>query len=855
MRTANVAARSFEPPPFWMADSSRSSRNRSVCRFLRNVPGNGNIGMIIFVGLSLLFWQPIHAEVSLDVAKAVQPLRDGVAEVAVARLQGLLKNAQGETWYQAATSLAEALIAAKRPAEALSLLEDRRLRDVPSALFWRAQALAALQRPGEALSSYQGLTADPAAPLHGAATFGRAEMLRALERLDEALQTLAVLVDDKQWGTLARLRSAELYLDKSDITNARRTLDQINPKSAGERKERRFLRGRLELMQNRPERALAAFESLLKRPERASHPLVLAALFGIADAHLQLKTPETGDDFLEDFITRHPHDGGLPVLFAKLDELYRAERKPARAELERWTREPEQPRRSLAHWYLARLENRAGRRDRALQILTSLRRSGEKPSAVAPAMLELARMELENRHFEESLAILAETRTMRPELALLQQIDLVTAQAYYTANQFEAATKAFESIAQSGSPFAKMSLFNASLGWLQLGDRARFIANYSELEKQGGEEEARAELRLTEGLVQAAKGDKNAAESLQRFQREFPRSARVSEAWVALADLAFHATPPRLDEARKYLVRAVESQFTATAKERSAYLMIWIEDSAGNDDKLIELAGQFLQEHADSPLAADARMKLAEAYYRRQDFPRAQMNFEILAQQNPSGPLAEKALFFAADSAMSSMGPNSLGRAIVLFDQVVQLKGELRWAARNHQAVIERKLDKPQEALLLYDEVLKNDARPSEKREALCGKGDILFDMSTNDRGNYQRAIDVYEQLAADANESSHWRNQALFKKGICLEKKADRDAALATFYAVLEGEPRPNRPPEFFWFYKAGFNAARLLENDSKWESAAAVYEKLAAAGGTRSDEAKTRLNQLRLEHFLWDD
>jgi tetratricopeptide (TPR) repeat protein len=283
--------------------------------------------------------------------------------------------------------------------------------------------------------------------------------------------------------------------------------------------------------------------------------------------------------------------------------------------------------------------------------------------------------------------------------------------------------------------------------------------------------------------------------------------------------------------------------------------MIWIEDSAGNDDKLIELAGQFLQGHPNSPLAEDARMKLAEAYYRRQDFPRAQMHFEILAQQDPSGPLAEKALFFAADSAMSSMGPNSLGRAIVLFDQVVQLKGDLRWAARNHQAVIERKLGKPQEALLLYDEVLKNDARPSEKREALCGKGDIFFDMSTNDPANYQRAIDAYEQLATDANESGHWRNQALFKKGICLEKKADRDAALATFYAVLEGDPRPNRPPEFFWFYKAGFNAARLLENDSKWESAAAVYEKLSAAGGTRSDEAKTRLNQLRLEHFLWED
>jgi tetratricopeptide (TPR) repeat protein len=246
---------------------------------------------------------------------------------------------------------------------------------------------------------------------------------------------------------------------------------------------------------------------------------------------------------------------------------------------------------------------------------------------------------------------------------------------------------------------------------------------------------------------------------------------------------------------------------------------------------------------------------LAEAYYRRQDFPNAQTQFELLAQQNPSGPLAEKALFFAAESAMSAMGPHSLDHAIVLFDRVVQLKGDLRWTARNEQAVIERKLGKPQEALVLYDEVLKNNPKSSERREAICGKGDIYFDMGTEDAKNYRRAIDAYEQLAADNSEPGHWRNQALFKKGTCLEKTADRDGALAAFYQVLEDQRRPNRPPEFFWFYRAGFNAARLLEDDSKWDSAAAVYEKLATAGGTRSDEAKARLSRLRLEHFLWKD
>src|SRR5947199_5339842 len=109
---------------------------------------------------------------------------------------------------------------------------------------------------------------------------------------------------------------------------------------------------------------------------------------------------------------------------------------------------------------------------------------------------------------------------------------------------------------------------------------------------------------------------------------------------------------------------------------------------------------------------------------------------------------------------MASMAAQSLERAIVLFDRVVQLNGELKWAARNEQAVIERKLGKAQDALSLYDEVLKSNARPSEKREALCAKGDIFFESGGNE--NHQRAIDAYEQLASEKDVPVHWQNQAL---------------------------------------------------------------------------------------------
>jgi outer membrane protein assembly factor BamD (BamD/ComL family) len=798
-----------------------------------------------------------RADISIDIAKASAPMNEGVPQVAVVRLQGLLnKDLPDADWRAVAEKLAQAQVAAIQPEATLVLLADARLRELPWAKFWRAQALACLNRWADALPLYEQLAGDERSSFRNAAIFGTAEMLRALGKREQAVEKLKVLFRQREWATRAQLRATELYIDMGDAADAQRLLSEMKPLLVEERRERRVLRGRLELILRRPERAVGTFQALLKRPQGTAHPTLIAALIGIAEAHIQLKTPEAGDDVLEQFIDRHPADPDLPLLFAKLDELYRSEHKPSRNELEKWVRRPEQPRRSFARWYLARLEIRAGRRERARELFSDLRHAGIKSPAIAAAYLDFARFELDDEHFDEAVAILDEARLLHPEPTLLSRIGFLSAQTRYRGKQFDTATAAFEQIAHSNSLWSKAALFNASTGWLQLGDHARFVADYRELDKQGSDEESRADLRLQQALMQAEKGDKAAARSFQQFIRDFPKNPRVSEAWVGLAELAFHSTPPRLEEARKNLAHAAEANPTAAAAQRADYLQIWVEEaSAGNEAKVIELAKRFLQQHEAAPFAPEVRMKLAELYYRRQDFANAQTEFEIIAQQHPEDSLAERAMFFAAESAMSSMGDHALDQAIVLFDQVVQRNGELRWAARNEQAVIERKLGKPKDALALYDEVLKSNAGAAEKREALCGKGDIFLEMSSTDPANYQRAIGIYDQLASQKDAPVHWRNQALFKKGLCLEKNSDRAGALATFYKILEDDTSPDQRRDLFWFYKAGFNAARLLEEDSKWESAAAIYDKLVASGGSRSEEAKARLNNLRLEHFLWTD
>ena len=808
------------------------------------------MNLVVLAGIAPL----AKADFSAQLAEASKPMTEGVPEVAVVRLQGLLKqNLSDADWRAVAEPLLQAMAAANQTSDAFNLLADPRLRQSPLANFWRAQLLASSHREADALPLYRQVAAEKNSPVRTAALFGAAEMLRALKQIDEALQTFAKLFGDPKWAVRAQLRAIELYLDKEDAANARRLLEKVQPLTTAEKKERHFLRGRLEIALHRPDRAITIFQSVLKNPEGATHETLTAALFALADAHLQLKTPEIGDDALENFIEHRPFDVDLARVFAKLDELYRAEKKPSRAELDRWARDVAQPRRAFAQWYLARFDLRLGRRDRALESLAALRRTHPPVPALAPALLEYAQLEMEEHHFDEALAILIEARAMRPDSAVIDRVNLLAAQIEYFSKDFDAAIAGFEQIGHSDSRLASLATYNAALSWLQKGDEVRFLATAEEFGSKTKDDQSRTNLRLEAGLMEAAKGDPRAADSLRNFLRDFPTARRTSEAWVALAELAFHATPPRLDEARKNLARAAESKPTTAAQERSDYLMIWLEDAtSGSEPKVIELAKRFIQQHESSNLIPSVRMKLGEIYYRAEDFANAETQFELLAEQNSAGPFTERALFFAGEAAMATMAAESLDRALPLFDRVVQLNGELKFAARNEQAVIERKLGKSQDALALYEEVLKGAARPAEKREALCGKGDIFLEMAATDPQNYQRAIEAYDKLASDPDAPAHWRNQALFKKGLCLEKKADRNGAIATFYTVLNEGTKPDRPHEFFWFYKAGFNAGQLLEADAKWESAAAIYEQLAAAGGTRADEARERLDRLRLEHFL---
>ena len=110
----------------------------------------------------------------------------------------------------------------------------------------------------------------------------------------------------------------------------------------------------------------------------------------------------------------------------------------------------------------------------------------------------------------------------------------------------------------------------------------------------------------------------------------------------------------------------------------------------------------------------------------------------------------------------------------------------------------------------------------------------------------------VFDFLATLPDVTPAWRNQALYKKGRALEQLKRQPEALTAYYDVLEKSAAEGR--EFFWYYKAGFDAAALFEKQEDWKSAIGIYQKMTKLDGPRASEAKARLSQLRLERFIWD-
>ena len=564
----------------------------------------------------------------------------------------------------------------------------------------------------------------------------------------------------------------------------------------------------------------------------------------------------------------------VPLLaeqFQLLDQLYALAATPNTTTLKKWADDHSKSiRGKMAAFYQAKGEFRLGHPESAESILDALIKKDPDDPLADQARLMLASSRIQRGKAADALGLAAD-RPAAPA-SLRARLAYVRGLAAASAGQPEEAKLAFQSAGELDPQLTQNALFNKSVliattdkGSLDLSQAARAL-----VEMTAGVPSEEMDFQIALDL--ARRGDAAGLPRLIGIADKSSDPGVKSRARLAAAELNMQSG--RGEAANRDLAKVVHEN--AGEPEREEYLNVFLKDTGRKADTalVITASRDFLKAHPDSRFVPEVRLKLAESLLTAGDIQGARIEFEQLAASAPGTDLGRRALFLAAQSAARAMDPTSIDDSLMLLERVAASGGndQLVWQARLQEGALKNAQNLPLEALAIYDKILSSDGVQSAKgtqpanpikpsvgpdRElraaALMAKGDTLHQIGMKDPAKERDAVKTWQALAADPSLPLRWRNQALCKSGLILEKLGEGDAALAAYYEAFKN-PRTDEPDQH-WHDKAAFDAARLLESRKQWNDAVALYAQILSEGGPRAEEAKARLSKLRLENFLWEN
>ncbi|MDG2125850.1 MAG: tetratricopeptide repeat protein, partial [Verrucomicrobiales bacterium] len=563
------------------------------------------------------------------------------------------------------------------------------------------------------------------------------------------------------------------------------------------------------------------------------------------------------------FISDVPSGPFVDRIFAQLEAVGAFKTADTLPQLEAWAASPNTTLSSLAQFYTAITLHNTGAITAAITGLQSFRTSTPSGPLTERAAVELASWLISSGNSADAIALLDPLIAVETPAPLKSHANFLRAKAHLAADELTEAANAFAAAGAGDTPGAQAASYNAALANLRANQDAEFTSRAAALKASPQTTDIHARLLLERSLFAFATGHEEVLKLADEFLASYPGHPGAYRIHIALAEhAAFTFFPARTKSARDHLAaaRAAAKEAPAAITEHLDYIAFRIAGSADDPTPLLALGSAFLDKWPASGNLDRVRMKLGENHFRLGDFPNARLQFEKLADQAPSSPLAEPALFFAARAAVSTISPGSLDAAITLWQRVTELGGPLAPYAREQQALAQRRLGRNDEAILIYESILKSEPPPAPdlRVSALIGLGEAHFDQSRDDPEMITAALVAFDQILTDTSASPVWKHRALFHKGKSLEKLERTDDALEAYYDIISTQETGSgvaSPAEQIWFYRAGFEAISMLEAEQNWPAAINIADRLASAGGPRAPEAKDRAERLRLEHLVWDE
>ena len=797
-------------------------------------------------------------------------LANGVFQVAAIKAERLLAEPKlAGPQRQAAAALAvESWVRAGDGRKALALIAGN---DFPEKAYWQAHALVLTGDLGAARALLES-------QLEGGTLGTQARLLLAYVHMAEGKEVAArrELKDLRDLPDEALARHARLMFNEMEITpeRAQTVLDRLAREGGGKSGDVQFLRARASLELGDAPKAEALLRDLLGLPgigERVHD----AAVILLAQSLLRQNDPQEARAGLVRFIqaTRDRETTFWGEAFDLLEQAHSrcADHDTVYAPVVEWmsgglSREC----RGHAMCLVARWLAAEGREQEAVGVLEAFLHSVPGHSREGEAMRDL--MEIHGRlRADERVLDLASVWRERYAGGAESLVDSITGEIFFERGDSKKALAEFQRAAglASGLGEKRRAIFNAAVVALHAGEAALFqtllaqVAAIGDAQAggkapSGAHGDSAADLRLERVLQLAAQRDASAEVALQEFLAEHPGHPRAVEGQIALAELCLLDLPPRLKPAVAALEKAASvTDAPRPLRERIAYVRMWQREAAGDLAAAAGEGDRFLEAWPESSFTDQVRMKVADCYFRLEDYPNARTHFETLATEQPDSPYAEAALFFAAKAAMAVISPEGRERALEIWLELAEREGSFSILARVEHLHALRRDERAAEALVLLEGLLEEKSlEPEMRRQLVCEKIELLLLLGPSDAKRYETAATVARAFLATADLPYLWAARAGWLLAQACRGQGKNAEALEACYDVVDTTSAgPENPAEFRWFYMAGFDAISLLEQDRQWEAAAKLAEQLSKTAGDQAADAKKRATDIRLKHFLWDN
>ena len=792
-----------------------------------------------------------------------------------------------------AVRLAESLIRAGNPADALELLGQSFALKNPETPFWKAQALASQHHFAEAASLLSNLLTDSTAPHRTETGMTLASLQLALNHPEAALETLATLIPDAPQIAAVKIRlyQVEILLDLKRTVAARQALPVSNAVAASDRPLLAFLEAQLLASEGDPAAAETGFRELVNHPQGQSLSHHHSAAIGLADALQAQGKPDEAAESLLEFIQDSPASPLLDAMFERI--LKCLPEKPTATDpilghLALWITPPilattshlaspgADSNSAIAAWPTFSAAGDLAERlafslytralglhrigtdettDEARRLLNRLRLENPDSLLASRALYQSARWLLDAGSVDQAFSILNTLRDVSKSPELKGEAAFVEARAAYLNGDPQKAIQLFDEAALTlTAPQARSAKLLSAVARLRNGDSHGVTL----IQKQGTTQDKELEADLDLERALATTPPSASRPLLENFLAHFPDHPRAAEARLALAEAALGGPTPDLALAASQL--SALSSAPENFASRIALIRLRIAYLSKDTAATLAEAQSIIDTYPGNP-AAEAALTLGRTLFQTGSYNSARLVLEKLAATDSLPVRAQAAWLLAARSAALGGTPQSREQATTLFDKAVEIKGPLSAIAMLEEAGHLIDLYRLPEAcafLKKWTKVLpEND--PLQLHAGLL-LGEALYAQGSSNPASLVEALAVYNKLFSQAKNQPALLNRLQYLRGTTLEqlpdqkdstKKREKEAFQA-YHSVLE---TTTAPAEWEYFERCGFSALTLLEKASRWQTAVTVAEKIAAFKGPRSQEAAARASKIKLERMIWED